>query len=91
MLTNEDLKDLGFKDLPHMTVTNSMQYELGRDRLLSIGSIGTPNEILVIMEYKHSITLGSNKQVTDCVILHNYDYDGYLTIEKLNLLLKFLS
>jgi hypothetical protein len=44
------INELGFKKLPHITVGDILIYQLGRHRHLSIGSYGTPNEMLVICE-----------------------------------------
>ncbi len=83
-LTKERVLELGFKELPHFTIQDSLIYDLGRNRELSIGCIGTPNEVMFICELD-----GDN--ITDLVCVHNYDFDGYLTEEKLSLLLTFLS
>jgi hypothetical protein len=79
MLSRERLTAIGFKEIPHFTVTGSMLYDLGRKRHLSFGSIGTPNEMLFITQTDYE----NKKKITDLVCLHNYDYDGYLTEEKL--------
>ena len=78
-MTNEDLISIGFKPMPHFTVMNSVVYDLGRDRQLSAGCMGTPNETLFISEPRE---IEDNIIIRDLVCLHNYDYDGYLTIEK---------
>lgn len=86
-LRKEIISELGFKGLPHYTVTGTMIFELGRNRHLSIGSIGTPNEMLFICEVDNK----DNSKVTDAVCLHNYDYDGYLTKEKLQTIINVLT
>jgi hypothetical protein len=78
MLTVDDLSDIGFEPIPHFTVTNAYIYKLGRNRQLSVGCVGTPNEMLWITATSDQ----SEKEVTDAICLHNYDYDGYLTKEK---------
>jgi hypothetical protein len=78
MISRERLKEIGFKDIPHFTITNGMLYDLGRKRHLSFGSIGTPNEMLFITQTDYK-----DRKITDLVCLHNYDYDGYMTEEKL--------
>ena len=87
-MTNEDLISIGFKPMPHYTVANSVVYDLGRDRQLSAGCVGTPNETLFIMELKEE---GDNMMVCDLVCLHNYDYDGYMTIEKVKGLISLIT
>ena len=78
-LTNDDLINIGFKKILHFTITNAVVYDLGRHRQLSAGSVGTPNEMLFICEIDHI----NPKKITDLICLHNYDYDGYLTIKKI--------
>ena len=73
-----DLKNIGFKEIPHFTITNALIYDLGRNRQLSFGCIGTPNEIIFICE----VDSDNPKKITDLVCLRNYDYDGYTSIEE---------
>ena len=81
MLTREELiNDFGFKELPHFTITRSLVLDIGRNRTISAASLGTPNEMLFIGEGE-----------LDCVVLHNYDYDGFLTKERLKLLIEFFN
>ncbi len=85
--TRQMLAGYGFKEIPHFTVMKSMNLDLGRRRFLSIGCVGEPNEMMFIQE----IDKDNNKKVTDLICVHNYDYDGYLTQEKLVHLLKGLG
>lgn len=78
-ITYHELLGLGFKTIPHFTVMNSLIYDLGRDRHLSCSNIESPNEMLFICE----VDSLDPKKITDCICLHNFDYDGYLTITKL--------
>ena len=80
MLTEEILIEMGFQHFPHFTVGNIMVYNLGRNRHLSIGSVGTPNEMLFIVEHHSNL----QSQIENLICLHNYDYDGYLSKSKLN-------
>lgn len=77
-MTNEDLIEIGFERIPHFTIGDTIVYDLGRRRQLSATGIGTPNEFLFISV----IDAENPKRITDSICLHNYDYDGYLTIEK---------
>ena len=86
-MTNDDLIKLGFKPIPHFTVQNSVIYDLGRNRHLSAGDVGTPNEMIFIGE----IDSEDDKKITDCICLHNYDYDGYVTEQKVKLLIEALT
>jgi len=83
-LDESEVLALGFKPVPHFTVAGNLNFDLGRKRILSLGSIGTPNEMLWICQ----IDSKDNTEITDLVCLHNYDYDGYLTIGKLEDLIK---
>jgi len=83
----EQLIELGFKEIGHFTITNSLTYDLGRNRVLSVGDIGNPNEMVYIYERDrkdHSI-------ITDLVCLRNYDYDGYTTVEEIEQLINLLK
>lgn len=86
-MTNDDLIKLGFKPIPHFTVNNAVIYDLGRNRHLSAGDVGTPNEMIFIGE----IDSEDDKKITDCICLHNYDYDGYVTEQKVKLLIEALT
>lgn len=79
------LVELGFKELPHPTIGNVLIYDLGKRRHLSLGSLSTPNELLYLCER----SLNNEKIITDLICIHNYDYNGYLSESKLNLLLSF--
>ena len=86
-MTNDDLIKIGFKEIPHFTVGNMVTYDLKRKRILSAGSVGTPNEMLFICEIDEK----NDKKITDLICLHNYDYDGYLTIEKVKSLIELIG
>lgn len=87
MLNREEVLKLGFQEIPHFTVMNSLVYDLGRNRWLSIGDLGNPNEMMFIYECDKD----DGRIIDDLVCLHNYDYDGYLTLDKLSLLLTFFA
>lgn len=87
MLTKEILLELGFQPLPHFTVADVMIYNLGRNRHLSVGCVGTPNEMLFIIEHHSNL----ESQIENLVCLHNYDYDGYLTGAKLQNLIQSIG
>ena len=86
-MTTEDLIKIGFEAIPHFTVTNAHIYRLGRNRHLSIGDTGTPNEMMWICATDRE----NKKETTDLVCLHNYDYDGYMTIEYVQNIIKALE
>ena len=86
-MNKQSLIDIGFTEIPHFTITSVFIYDLGRNRHLSFGCIGTPNEMLFICEIdKHNL-----KKITDVVCLRNYDYDGYTTIEEIEDIIKALK
>ena len=87
MVTREELINIGFEPIPHYTVTNSLTYHLGRNNYLSIGNVGYPNEMLCI----YSLDYNDDKKITDIVILHNYDYDGYITMSKIEDIIRVLK
>ena len=87
MLNREQVLELGFKELPHLNILNSLVFNLGRNRHLSFSCIGEPNEMLFIYE----VNKEHNKVIDDAVALSNYDYDGYLSLEKLSVLLSFFA
>lgn len=87
ILTKDILSDIGFKPLPYASITGSMNYALGRDRILTVSCVGTPNEMLFIGQLDEN----NEKKINDIIVLHNYDYDGYLEKEKLELLISVIG
>lgn len=85
-MINDDLIKIGFQKIPHFTIGDIITYDLGRDRELSASGLGTPNEFLFISSVDNV-----NKKVEDVVCLHNYDYDGYLTIEKVEAIINAIN
>ena len=55
----EKLIDIGFQELPHFTIVNNLIYDLGRNRHLSFGAIGTPNEMLFIFKDYYCVIIFS--------------------------------
>ena len=86
-MSNEDLISIGFETIKHFTITNSVIYDLGRNRHLSAGCVGEPNEMIWIcyMEDRDS------EHIDDLVCVHNYDYDGLISLEKVKLLITALT
>lgn len=85
-MTNEDLIEIGFIKIPHFTIANSVIYPLGRHRTLSAGCVGTPNEMLWICTADDQ----DESKITDLICIHNWDYDGALTIEKVKGLINLI-
>lgn len=86
-MTTEELIKIGFEVIPHFTVTNAHIYKLGRHRHLSIGCAGTPNEMMFICSTDDK----DERKITDLICLHNYDYDGYMTIEYVENVIKSIK
>lgn len=78
--------EMGFKELPHPTVMNTLVYDLGRRRSISLGSLGQGNEVIYICE-KSQV----GEHYTDLVCIHNADYDGFITIERLKALIDWFG
>ena len=85
-MTTDELKEIGFKDMPNFTVMGSLIYDLGRNRHLSVGCVGTPNEMVFICS--DSTQTGIIEEV---IVLKNYDYDGFTSIETIKELVKLLK
>jgi hypothetical protein len=77
-LTPEILERCGFEQYSHMTITDSWWIDVGRHRRISIGCVGTPNEMLCVEEHNREGT-----KITDVCVIHNFDYDGKLYLHKL--------
>ena len=86
-MTKEDFIKLGFEPLPNFTVMDSLIYRLGRNRHLSVGSVGTPNEMLWICQSSKD----NPNKIEDLICLHNYDYDGPITETKIKKLIESLN
>lgn len=85
-MNKEDLIVLGFQDIGCITITNSMICDLGGRRVLIVECLGTPNETMFICEKSR---VGDH--YTDLICLHNFDYDGKLTKQKVEHLIKFFE
>lgn len=83
-LTPEFLAQEGFYQLPHFTVQDNWLKSIGRDRFISIGCVGTPNEIIFLTE-EHP------PKVDNIIVLKNYDFDGYTTPDKLKSIIDLLA
>lgn len=79
-MDRQEVIDIGFKELPHFTITNALIYDIGRNRHLSYSCIREANEMLFICQRNHK----NPEHIDDLVCLHNYDYDGLMTKKKIN-------
>jgi len=77
-MTIDDLKSIGFEPIPNFTVMNSHFYRLGRHRHLSVCDVGGKSEMMFICETSDQ----DERIVSELICLHNYDYDGELSADK---------
>ena len=77
-MNNETLLQKGFIKTPHPVIKEIFVLDVGRNRYISIGALGSPNEIAFLNQKDH------NSGITDMVCVHNFDYDGFLSKEKLD-------
>ena len=85
-LSTSDLVSMGFKEASHFTAGNSLNLSLGRNRYLSAMCVGQGNEAVFICE-KSKI----GNHYTDLICIHNRDYDGFITMEKLKALIEWFG
>jgi hypothetical protein len=78
----QQLLDIGFV-LKEKSVVDTFTYDLGRDRVLFFSNISTQNEYGYIGQLEDNAT----PIYDDVVCIHNYDYDGYITIDRVMLLI----
>lgn len=70
---------IGFKEIPHFTIGNNLIMKLEHGRQFSIACLHEPNEMLFLS----AMELGSRlTEIEDLVMIHNYDYHGYLTKDR---------
>lgn len=86
-LKQEELLAIGFEKIPTFTVNNCLIYNLGRGRMLQMGNTGNCNEMLCISQLDDE----NDKKISDLIVLHNYDYDGFITLEKIKTLIALLT
>ena len=56
---------------------------IGRGRVVAFSSIGTPNEIGILVDERPAPNMA--------VTIHNFDYDGYLTWKKLSQIISLFA
>ena len=86
-MNNKYLINIGFKEIEHFTIGNTVIYDLGRRRQLTISDFGGFNEMMFISEADEIDT----RIMNELICLHNYDYDGKLNIDKIEMIIKALS
>lgn len=80
-LTEQWLDKFGFFPHAYFTVRNSWMYNLGRNRQITIGSVGSPNCMVFLQEIGRDSD--GNERIDDLICLHNFDYDGKLYVHDL--------
>ena len=75
------------KKIPHFTVTNSYTLDIGRNRIVSVGNVGTPNEMIWLCQINDK----DKNKIDDLICLRNYDYDGYTHVHTLQNLIHSLT
>lgn len=85
MIKEEFLLKEGFIKINTHLFSSLYEKDLGRRRKLKFSCVCTPNEVLMLSQTNHFT------KEEDLVCIHNWDYDGCLTEEKLLLLLDFFK
>ena len=89
-LTPEILERCGFVKsntlLSKLSLLTSWQLDIGRNRVLSVCNVATPNEMIFISEEEPE-----KRKVNDVIVIKNYDYDGYTHLHTLQNLLSILG
>lgn len=83
-MTRDNLLEIGFKSISTYTINDSLIYSLGRNKYLSVGCVGTPNEMVFLYEK-------DNRDINDIITLRNYDYDGYTNIDTIKSMIDILK
>ena len=86
-LLEQQLCEMGFIRPNKTKGEFSYKYHLGRGRFLSASCLGTGNESVWLC-YKED---EGNTEIDDLVCMHNYDYDGELTKEKMKYLIEYFE
>lgn len=76
-ITEDILLQRGFIKTPHKILGSTFSLDLGRNRYLVTANIGNANEMVLLMDSWPT-------ENDNLICIHNFDYDGYLTQEKLN-------
>jgi len=85
---NEDwLVRLGGEKLPYHNILNSIFFKVGRNRIVSVGNVGTPNEMIWLCQ----VNATNDKIIDDIICLRNYDYDGYTPVHTFQNLIHALT
>ena len=86
-LTEDWLVRLGGEKLPYHNILNSIFFKVGRNRIVSVGNVGTPNEMIWLCQ----VNATNDKIIYDLICLRNYDYDGYTPVHTFQNLIHALT
>ena len=86
-ITEDRLLRFGFEKIATFNVMNSFIKNIGRNRHISIGCIGTPNLMVFLCETDRE----DYRKVNDLICLHNWDYDGELYVHQLQNIISDLT
>jgi hypothetical protein len=84
LATEKHLNERGFASKSHLVVGRMFSLNVGRQREISVGAIGTPNEMVFLNQKEDG-------GIIDLVCIHNYDYDGFLTVKKLDTIISIFK
>ena len=84
-MNKETLLEKHFIETPRLVLGSVFVLDVGRDRHITIGSLATPNEVVFLNQKD------KNSGITDFVCIHNFDYDGWLTEDKLNAIISIFD
>lgn len=86
-LIEQQLYEMGFRKPNKTKLDLSYEYHLGRGRFLSAMFLGTGHEFVWLC-YKED---EDSTEIDDLVCMHNYEYDGKLTKEKVKYLIEYFE
>lgn len=81
-MDRKELENIGFKDVD--TYMNTLEYDFGKGRFISIDRLGTPNEVVFIGQKDEEV-------VTDLVCIRRYETVGYTSLEWIKMLINILK
>lgn len=86
-MNKEDLLEIGFEEIPHFTIGDSIIYNLKRNKFISISCVGTPNEMVFLCERDKD----DPRCINDLIAIRNFDYDGYTSLDWIKNLIQLLK
>lgn len=87
-ITEEWLLRMGFEKEKHYTVNNGLKLSIGRNRFLTVGCVGTQNEMVFLIDVDDE---NSPSKVLNIITLRNYDYDGKTYVHHIQNIAHYLT